>query len=78
MLGKLHRACKQYFALIAPVVDQRKYMFAGRDPAGDLVVAGGFAEVGVVEMPVDGCLFAGVGGFEDKLFGFAGEAFREV
>ena len=69
---------KQYLALITPVVDQRKHVFAGRDGTGDLVVAGGFAEVGVVEMPVDGCLFAGVGGFEDKLFAFAGEAFREV
>ncbi len=69
---------KQYFALIAPVIDQRKHVFARRNGTGDLVVVGGFSQVGIVEMPVNRSITPGMCGFEDKLFGFAGESFRQI
>ena len=56
----------------------RQGMFAGSRLQGNFVEILCLCLIGVVEMPVDGCFFAGVGGFEDKLFAFAGEAFREV
>jgi len=51
-------------------------VFTGLHCAGDLVVVCCFSKVRVVEMPVDGGVGTGMGGFEDKLLLFAGESFR--
>ena len=40
------------------------------------MVVGGFSEIGVVEMPVNGNIGTGMGGFEDELLLFAGKSFR--
>ena len=50
-------------------------MFTGLYGAGDLMVVGGFAEVSVVEVPVDCSIGTGMGGFEDELLLFAGKSF---
>jgi hypothetical protein len=53
-------------------------MFAGAYAAGHLVIVFCFAQVFVVDMPVQDSFRTGVGGPEDEAFQLAGKAFRQV